>query len=63
MSKKTGKKKLLPLVKGVLDITRSGIGYVIAEGREDIVRLKIPCSLISLRRLMRHQLWNQLWSS
>ncbi|MEO6818201.1 MAG: ribonuclease R [Ginsengibacter sp.] len=34
MSKKTGNKKHLPPVKGVLDITRSGIGYVIVEGRE-----------------------------
>src|SRR6185312_15102325 len=57
MSKKTGKKKPAPLVKGKLEITRSGIGYVIVEGREkdllvrpqdfnkamdgDIVRVKI----------------------
>lgn len=57
MSKKTGKKKLSPLVKGKLEITRSGMGYVIVEGREkdllvrpqdfnkamngDIVRVKI----------------------
>jgi len=57
MSKKTGKKKPVPLVKGKLEITRSGIGYVIVEGREkdllvrpqdfnkamdgDIVRVKI----------------------
>jgi ribonuclease R len=34
MSKKTGKKKPTPLVKGTLDITRSGMGYVIVEGRE-----------------------------
>ncbi len=34
MSKKTGKKKPAPSVKGKLDITRSGIGYVIVEGRE-----------------------------
>ncbi len=34
MSKKTGKKKETPLVKGVLEITRSGMGYVIVEGRE-----------------------------
>ncbi len=32
MSKKTGKKKAPLSIKGVLDITRSGIGYVIAEG-------------------------------
>ena len=57
MSKKTGKKKPAPLLKGKLEITRSGIGYVIVEGREkdllvrphdfnkamdgDIVRVKI----------------------
>ena len=40
MSKKTGKKKQVPLVKGVLDITRSGIGYVIAEGRENDVLVR-----------------------
>jgi ribonuclease R len=34
MSKKSGKKKPTPLVKGKLDITRSGMGYVIVEGRE-----------------------------
>lgn len=34
MSKKTGKKKPTPLLKGVLDITRSGMGYIIAEGRD-----------------------------
>ena len=34
MSKKTGNKKSTPSVKGILDITRSGIGYVIVEGRE-----------------------------
>ncbi|MBA2249442.1 MAG: ribonuclease R [Chitinophagaceae bacterium] len=35
MSKKEGKKKQSKhLVKGVLDITRSGIGYVIAEGMD-----------------------------
>ena len=34
MSKKTGKKKPVPLVKGTLEITRSGMGYVIVEGRE-----------------------------
>jgi ribonuclease R len=34
MSKKSGNKKPGPSVKGVLDITRSGIGYVIVEGRE-----------------------------
>lgn len=57
MSKKTGKKKVSPPVKGKLEITRSGMGYVIVEGREkdllvrpqdfnkamngDIVRVKI----------------------
>jgi len=57
MSKKTGKKKISPPVKGKLEITRSGMGYVIVEGREkdllvrpqdfnkamngDIVRVKI----------------------
>jgi ribonuclease R len=35
MSKKTGKKKPSSLVKGVLEITRSGIGYVVAEGRDN----------------------------
>ena len=56
MSKKTGK-KAAPLVKGKLEITRSGMGYVIVEGRDkdllvrpqdfnkamdgDIVRVKI----------------------
>ena len=34
MSKKAGKKKEMPLVKGVLEITRSGMGYVIVEGRD-----------------------------
>jgi len=34
MSKKTNGKKPVSLVKGKLDITRSGIGYVIAEGRD-----------------------------
>lgn len=34
MSKKSGKKKTVPSVKGKLEITRSGIGYVIVEGRE-----------------------------
>jgi ribonuclease R len=34
MSKKSGKKKETPLVKGVLEITRSGMGYVIVEGRD-----------------------------
>lgn len=57
MSKKTGKKKSSPFVKGTLEITRSGMGYVIVEGREkdllirphdfnkaldgDIVRVKV----------------------
>jgi ribonuclease R len=40
MSKKTGKKKPAPLVKGKLDITRSGMGYVIAEGREKDVLVR-----------------------
>ena len=40
MSKKTGKKKQDPLVKGVLEITRSGIGYVIAEGSDNDVLVK-----------------------
>jgi ribonuclease R len=40
MSKKTGKKKKDPLVKGILDITRSGIGYVIAEGRDNDVLIR-----------------------
>lgn len=57
MSKKTGKKKPTPSVKGTLEITRSGMGYVIVEGRDkdllvrpqdfnkamdgDIVRVKV----------------------
>ncbi|MDQ6764138.1 MAG: ribonuclease R [Bacteroidota bacterium] len=40
MSKKTGKKKSSSLIKGVLDITRSGIGYVIAEGHEKDVLVR-----------------------
>jgi ribonuclease R len=40
MSKKTGKKKTAPLVKGTLDITRSGMGYVIAEGQEKDVLVR-----------------------
>lgn len=40
MSKKTGKKKPAALVKGTLDITRSGMGYVISEGREKDVLVK-----------------------
>ena len=32
MSKKTGNKKPSPLIKGVLDITISGMGYLIADG-------------------------------
>ncbi|MDP4286053.1 MAG: ribonuclease R [Bacteroidota bacterium] len=40
MSKKTGKKKTTPGVKGTLDITRSGMGYVIAEGREKDVLVR-----------------------
>lgn len=60
MSKKTGKKKSTHLLKGKLEITRSGIGYVIVEGRDkdllvrphdfnkamdgDIVRVKIKDS-------------------
>jgi ribonuclease R len=34
MSKKTGKKKQTSTVKGRLEITRSGMGYVVVEGRE-----------------------------
>ncbi len=60
MSKKTGKKKPATAVKGTLEITRSGMGYVIVEGREkdllvrphdfnkaldgDIVRVKVKDS-------------------
>ncbi|MDQ2720499.1 MAG: ribonuclease R [Bacteroidota bacterium] len=40
MSKKTGKKKTTPSVKGTLDITRSGMGYVIAEGRDKDVLVR-----------------------
>ena len=40
MSKKMGKKKPASLVKGVLEITRSGIGYVIAEGRDKDVLVR-----------------------
>ncbi len=40
MSKKTGKKKSSHHVNGILEITRSGIGYVIAEGRENDVLVK-----------------------
>ena len=40
MSKKSGKKKPPALVKGVLEITRSGIGYVIAEGRDKDVLVR-----------------------
>ncbi|MEO6813859.1 MAG: ribonuclease R [Ginsengibacter sp.] len=40
MSKKTGKKKPEPLIKGTLDITRSGMGYVIAEGRDKDVLVR-----------------------
>ncbi|HEV8084405.1 MAG TPA: ribonuclease R [Chitinophagaceae bacterium] len=40
MSKKTGKKKPSALVKGVLEITRSGIGYLIAEGRDKDVLVR-----------------------
>src|SRR5665213_19750 len=40
MSKKTGKKKPTSLIKGVLDITRSGIGYVIAEGQDNDVLVR-----------------------
>jgi ribonuclease R len=40
MSKKVGKKKPTSLVKGILDITRSGMGYVIAEGRDKDVLVK-----------------------
>ena len=40
MSKKSGQKKPAPLLKGTLDITRSGMGYVIAEGREKDVLVR-----------------------
>lgn len=40
MSKKEGKKKHHAVVKGVLDITRSGIGYVVAEGSDNDVLVK-----------------------
>jgi ribonuclease R len=40
MSKKTGKNKPVPGVKGTLDITRSGMGYVIAEGRDKDVLVR-----------------------
>lgn len=40
MSKKTGKKKPVALIQGVLDITRSGIGYVITEGRDNDVLVR-----------------------
>ncbi|MEO6638770.1 MAG: ribonuclease R, partial [Ginsengibacter sp.] len=40
MSKKTGKKKASSLIKGVLDITRSGIGYVVAEGHDKDVLVR-----------------------
>ena len=40
MSKKTGKKKPVALIQGVLDITRSGIGYVITEGRDTDVLVR-----------------------
>jgi ribonuclease R len=40
MSKKTSKKKTTSLIKGVLDITRSGIGYVIAEGQDNDVLVR-----------------------
>ena len=35
MGKKSGKKKQPALVRGTLEITRSGIGYVIVEGRDN----------------------------
>lgn len=40
MSKKTGKKKPTPSVKGKLEITRSGMGYVIVEDREKDLLVK-----------------------
>jgi ribonuclease R len=40
MSKKDKKTKHTSLVRGVLDITRSGIGYVIAEGRDNDVLVR-----------------------
>ena len=40
MSKKTGNKKPSPLIKGVLDITRSGMGYLIADGRDEDILIR-----------------------
>lgn len=40
MSKKTGKKRSPVLVKGKLEITRSGMGYVIVEGRDKDLLVK-----------------------
>ena len=40
MTKKTGKKKPAHVVQGVLEITRSGIGYVIADGRDHDVLVR-----------------------
>lgn len=40
MSKKSNKQKSTPVIKGILDITRSGIGYVITEGRDTDVLVK-----------------------
>ena len=40
MSKKTGKKKAAHSIQGTLDITRSGMGYVIAEGRDQDVLVR-----------------------
>jgi ribonuclease R len=40
MKKKSGKKKPTPLLKGKLEITRSGMGYVIVEGRDKDLLVK-----------------------
>jgi len=40
MSKKTGKKKPTASLKGTLEITRSGMGYVIVNGREKDLLVK-----------------------
>ena len=40
MKKKSGKKKPAPLLKGKLEITRSGMGYVIVEGRDKDLLVK-----------------------
>jgi len=40
MKKKSGKKRPTPLLKGKLEITRSGMGYVIVEGRDKDLLVK-----------------------